>query len=193
VPIDGKKAVRTREEVEANIRAFSAADWARLHKLANSFKFDTKWDLEDLLQEAIVRTLQGTRNCPIDVTVIKHLIETMSSIADGEREKAHNQTPHVPISPASIDTTVEPTGQRADPPSLDWSAEERLVYESGKTEILTMFNDDSVARELVDGVLAGFDTEQLQELTGLRGTAYNTKRTLIRRRLLKLSPKRRFP
>jgi hypothetical protein len=56
-----------------------------------------------------------------------------------------------------------------------------------------MFDDDPVARELVEGILARFDTEQLKELTGLQGTAYNTKRTLVRRRLLKLSPKRRIP
>jgi hypothetical protein len=186
LPVDDEKTARTREDVEAAIRAFSVAEWSRLHKLAKAFSFKTGWGFEDLLQEAILRTLQGTRNCPRDVDVTKHLIETMSSIADGEREKAHNQAPHVPTTQPGVEDAADPT-------SPEWSAEEKLVYEGGKAEILAMFDDDPVARELVEGILARFDTEQLKELTGLQGTDYNTKRTLVRRRLLKLSPKGRIP
>lgn len=186
MPVDDEKTYRTRDDVEAAVRAFSIADWSRLHKVARAFSFKTGWGFEDLLQDAIMRTLQGTRNCPSDVEVMKHLIETMSSIADGEREKAHNQVPHVP--------TTQPGVENAeDPVSPEWSAEDNLAYEGGRAEILAMFDDDPVARELVEGILARFDTEQLKELTGLQGTAYNTKRTLVRRRLLKLSPKGRIP
>jgi hypothetical protein len=182
LPVDDEKAFRTRDDVEVAIRTFSVADWSRLHKLAKAFSFKTGWGFEDLLQEAIVRTLQGTRNCPSDVDVIKHLIETICSIADGEREKAHNQVPHVPTAQPGVEDSE-------DPASPEWSAEDNLAYESGRAEILAMFDDDPVARELVEGILALFDTEQLKELTGLQGTAYNSKRTLVRRRLLKLSPK----
>jgi hypothetical protein len=186
LPVDDAKTSRTRDDVEAAVRAFSIADWSRLHKVAKAFSFKTGWGFEDLLQEAIMRTLQGTRNCPSDVDVMKHLVDTMSSIADGERDKAHNQVPHVPIAQPGIEDAE-------DPASPEWSAEDTLAYESGRAEILAMFDDDPVARELVEGILARFDTEQLKELTGLQGTAYNTKRTLVRRRLLKLSPKGRIP
>jgi hypothetical protein len=186
LPVDDEKTPRTRDDVEAAIRAFSIADWSRLHKVAKAFSFKTGWDFEDLLQEATMRTLQGTRNCPCDVDVMKHLIDTMSSIADGEREKAHNQVPHVPTAQPGIEDAE-------DPASPEWSAEDNLAYEGGRAEILAMFDDDPVARELVEGILARFGTEQLKELTGLQGTAYNTKRTLVRRRLLKLSPKGSIP
>ena len=184
--VDDEKTSRTRDDVESAVRAFSIADWSRLHKVAKAFSFNTGWTFEDLLQEAIMRTLQGTRNCPGDVDVMKHLIDTMSSIADGERDKAHNQVPHLPTAQPGIED-VE------DPASPEWSAEDNLAYEGGRTEILAMFDDDPVARDMVEGILARFDTEQLKELTGLQGTAYNTKRTLVRRRLLKLSPKGRIP
>jgi RNA polymerase sigma-70 factor (ECF subfamily) len=186
LPVHNGKTIRTRDDVEAAIRAFSVLEWSRLNQLAKSFTFKTGWGFEDLLQEAIMRTLQGTRNCPTDVDIMKHLIDAMSSIADGEREKAHNQTPHEPTAMPGVEDAE-------DPPSSEWSAEENLVYEAGRAEILATFDDDPVARDLVEGILAGFDTEQLKELTGLQGTAYNTKRTLIRRRLLKLSPKGRNP
>jgi hypothetical protein len=181
LPAHKGKSIRTRDEVEAAIRAFTGAEWVRLHFLAKSFAYKTGWGFEDLLQEAILRTLLGTRNCPTDVDVIKHLADTMSSIADGEREKAHNRELHLPIPQPGLEDAV-------DPPSPGWSAEENLIYEGARAELLAMFDDDPVARELVEGILADFDTEQLKELTGLQGTAYNTKRTLVRRRLTKLSP-----
>jgi hypothetical protein len=181
---DEGKALRTRDDVEAAIGAFSEADWARLQRLGAASTFKTGWGSEDLLQEAILRTLQGTRNCPTDVDVIKHLIDTMSSIANGERDKARNQFPHLPTLQPGVSGAV-------DLASSAWSAEEKLVYEGGRVEIVTLFDDDPVAKELAEGIIAGFETAQLKELTGLQGTAYNTKRTLIRRRLLKFSPNRR--
>jgi hypothetical protein len=186
LPVDDEKTSRPRDDVETALRAFSIADRARLHNVAKAFSFNTGWGFDDLLQEAIMRTLQGTRNCPSDVDVLKHLVDTMSSIADGEREKAHNQLPHVPTAQPGVEDAE-------DPASPDWSAEDNLAYEGGRAEILAMFDDDPIARDMVEGILARFDTEQLKELTGLEGTAYNTKRTLVRRRLLKLSPKGRTP
>jgi hypothetical protein len=91
LPDDGGKTIRSRAEFETAIGGFSDGHWARLDGLARSFAFGTGWDPDDLLQEAITRTLQGTRNCPTSVDVMKHLADTMSSIADTERSKGHNQ------------------------------------------------------------------------------------------------------
>ena len=68
----------------------------------------TGWDPNDLLQEAITRTLQGTRNCPTSVDVMKHLADTMSSIADTERSKGHNQNLHAPIVQPGLDLAEDP-------------------------------------------------------------------------------------
>lgn len=180
---EGKKTL-TRDDVEAAIRAFTIAEWTRLRSVAKAFSFMTGWDPEDLLQEAMLRTLRGTRNCPDDVDVVKHLIGTMESVSDGEREKTHNQVPHVPMAQPGVEGGEDPASQ-------EWSAEEVLLYEGGREEVLAMFDDDLVAREMVEGILAGFDKAQLKDLTGLDGTAYDSKRTLIRRRLQKFSPKGR--
>lgn len=89
---------------------------------------------------------------------------------------------HLPTVQAGIEDGI-------DSPAAEWSAEEQKAYDDGRNEILAIFDDDTVARDLVEGILAEFDADQLKELTGLDGTAYATKRTLIRRRLLKLRPK----
>lgn len=184
MPGDAAKTNRTRAEFEAAIGGFSDADWTRLDALGRSFAFCTGWDPDDLLQEAIVRTLRGTRNCPTSVDVMKHLADTMSSIADTERSKGRNQHPHAPIVQPGLDVAE-------DPPSSTWSAEDTLVYQGEQAELLALFDDDPIAREMVEGILAEFDTDQLKELTGLQGTAYDSKRTLIRRRLQKFDAKRR--
>ncbi|MDB5620420.1 hypothetical protein [Tardiphaga sp.] len=176
------KAARPREEIEGTIRAFTAADWSRIHSVALSFMYGTGWDPDDLSQEAILRTLQGKRNCPTDVDLMKHLIDTMSSIADGERKKPRSSIVHLPTMQPDIEDAV-------DPASPDWNAEEKHFYQAQRSEILAIFDDDQTARDLVEGLLEGFDTDQLKELTGLDGTGYASKRTLIRRRLVKLRPK----
>jgi hypothetical protein len=183
LPAQSEKITRARADIEAAIRAFTDADWARLHMAAKSFVFGTGWDFGDLVQEAQLRTLLGTRNCPVDVDVMKHLIDTMSSIADAERKKALNRTPHIPILQVAEHEAM-------DPPSLDWSAEDQLIYAAVIDELLGQFPDDVVAREMVESIIAGFETEEIKQLTGLQGTAYNSKRTLVRRRLLKFSKRR---
>lgn len=184
MPGQEAKTTRTRADFEAAIAGFSEGDLARLDGIARSFAFSTGWDSDDLFQEAIERTLRGTRNCPTSVDVVKHLADTMSSIADTERSKGRNQQPHVPIVQPGLDLAE-------DPPSPTWSAEDTLAYQAEQAELLALFDDDPIAREMVEGILADFDTDQLKELTGLQGTAYDSKRTLIRRRLQKFDAKRR--
>ncbi|UGX89565.1 hypothetical protein G6321_00002045 (plasmid) [Bradyrhizobium barranii subsp. barranii] len=185
MPAETEKTFRPRAEIEATIKGFSPADWARLHKVGRIFASGTDWDFEDLIQEAELRTLRGTRNCPVDVDVMKHLIDTMSSIADSERKKARNQMPHVAILQGVAEDGAE------DPASPDWSAEDNAVFEGEYKELLALFDDDVKGRELVEGIVAGFSTDDLKELTGLQGTAYDSKRTLVRRRFLKFVAGRR--
>jgi hypothetical protein len=181
------KPIQARGEIEATMRAFTSAQWARLHYVAKIHAWRTGWTFEELLQEAILRTLAGDRNCPSDVDIIKHLSDSMSSIADGERKKAPNQSPHVPVvQPGEFVADAE------DPPAPEISREEELVgaadQEEIRREVLTIFDDDSVARDVVEGIMANYSADDLKELSGLQGKDYASKRRLIRRRLSKNFP-----
>lgn len=57
-----------------------------------------------------------------------------------------------------------------------------------RSAMLALFNDDSQARDLVEGIMEGFSADELRELTGLAGTAYASKRRLIRRTIDKRYP-----
>ncbi len=183
--ITGQAAVRSRDEIISAIRGLSAADWARLKKVARCYTAGRPIEHEDLLQEALARALDS-RVCPAHIDVVKFLAEALRSIAHGEAEKVEHKL--VLVSKA-VDDFPEALDVRDPTPS----AEETMLSEehaSGiRSAILNLFNDDAQARDIVEGTMEDMKAEELRELTGLDATAYDTKRKLIRRRIDKAYPR----
>jgi hypothetical protein len=179
-------AVRSKEEIESAVRAFTPAQWIRLQKVAARYAPIGKLPPEDLLQEAFLRALdENGRKCPKHVDVVKFLAEAMCSIADGEGEKAENAAVLVTIG----GDDDEEACQLADG---TLSVEQRLVLDEGNAQmrrgLLALFDDDVQARDIVEGSIAGMTADELRELTGLDKTGYESKRKLIRRRTDKHYP-----
>jgi DNA-directed RNA polymerase specialized sigma24 family protein len=177
----GLPATRSREEVASAIRTFSPADWARLRMVARKYAAGRPIEADDLLQEAMVRAVDS-RVCPADVDVVRFLAEAMRSIAHGEREKAENKLVLV-----SVPKSGEPTAEALAVPDPAPNAVALMISEEDAARIrgaiLTLFDDDPQARDIVEGTMEEMSAEELRELTGLSLTAYNSKRRLIRRRI----------
>ena len=111
----------------------------------------------------------------------------MRSIADGEAEKIENQVALTPIAQLGD----EQDGV-VDPEELRLNAEDAAIGTQNVAAIhhamLALFNDDSQARDLVEGIMEGFTADELRELTGLDETSYASKRRLIRRTIDKHYP-----
>lgn len=180
-------AVRTRDEIAEAIGAFTPAHWARLRLVAKKFAWRCVADADDLLQEAFVRALEGERKCPSDVEVVKFLAEAMRSIADGETEKIKKRGSTVPL----LQPGFEQEGA-FDPITAEPNAEEAVIGAQNAMAIrgamLDIFAGDSQARDLLEGIMEDFGTEELRSLTGLDATAYASKRRLIRRTIDKHYP-----
>jgi len=180
-------AIRNRDEIADAIRTFTAAQWVRLHKVANSYRY--AMTPEDLLQEAFKRALEKDgRNCPSDVDVVRFLAEAMRSIANGEIEK-EKARPFL----VTIASCGDQENEHEDPPDPavgveDWLAREEHAARI-RLDIIALFNDDSVARDIVEGRMADMTADELRELTGLDKTAYASKLKLIRRRIDNKYPK----
>lgn len=73
----------TVSEFTAAIEALSEADQGRLQKVARVYAMRTngRMSADDLLHEAVKRTLQGTRKWSREVSVLQHLFGAMRSIA----------------------------------------------------------------------------------------------------------------
>ena len=82
---------RSRDEVESAIIAFTPDELLRLRKVSRYYASLYTLEADDLLQEGIVRALDGSRKCPANISVVRFLAEAMSSIAHGESERIENQ------------------------------------------------------------------------------------------------------
>lgn len=174
-------ATRSRDDITLAIRAFTPADWARLKLVARKYAFRRAMEADDLLQEAMLRALDS-RNCPAHVDVVRFLAEAMRSIAHSEAEKAEHRSVLT-----AVPKTGDPLGDALAVPDPAVTAEANMIGEEAagviRQAILTLFDDDPQARDIVEGDMEEMTAAELRELTGLDQTAYNSKRRLIRRRL----------
>jgi RNA polymerase sigma-70 factor (ECF subfamily) len=188
---DQGTATRGRNEIASTIRTLTAADWARLKLVARKFAAGRPMEPDDLLQEAMARALDS-RICPAHVDVVKFLAESMRSVAHGEAEEAEHKLVLVPV-PKTGDYPLEALSV----PDLAPSAEAGLINEENaagiRKALLTVFDDDPQARDIVEGTMEDMTAEELRELTGLSRTAYDSKRRLIRRRIDKAYPQELKP
>jgi RNA polymerase sigma-70 factor (ECF subfamily) len=177
----GQFATRSRDEIESAIRALTAANWGRLRLVARKYAAGRPIEPDDLLQEAMMRAVDS-RACPAHVDVVRFLAEAMRSIAHGEGEKAEHKLVLVPVP-----KTGEPMAEALAVPDPAPHAEARMISEEDAARIreavLALFDDDPLARDIVEGTMEEMTAEELRELIGLSLTAYSSKRRLIRRRI----------
>jgi hypothetical protein len=110
----------------------------------------------------------------------------MRSIADADR-KALRRSKQV------SDNGDDSNGQtHPDWPDFTSNPEQQLLRNEEIAEmrrkVLALFEDDPLARDLVEGRLAGFEGNELRELTGLNEKDFATKLRFIRRRIDKAFP-----
>lgn len=177
----GQLAARSREEVATAICALLPADWVRLRKTAQRYAAIRSMEPEDLLQEALVRAVD-TRVCPAHVDVVRFLAEAIRSIAHGEGEKIENKVPLIPIS-----KTGDMPDEAVEVPDPAQSAESKMISEEDaariRSTVLSLFDDNPVARDVLEGTMENMTPEEICELTSISKTEYNSKRRLIRRRI----------
>ncbi len=179
---------RTRDEIEATISGFSLADWARLRKAARIYSSATM-EAGDLLQEAVTRAL-CTRECPADVDVIRFLAQAMRSIAHAEKAKMKHVAELVAVAQTGdADEGVNLQDEGEGPETVLISMQAAANYRSTFNAIRSLFADDPVARDVLDGRLEELTPQEIQELTGISKTGYESKMKLIRRRIEKAYPK----
>ena len=173
------EGIKSPEEIAEAIRSLSDADWIRLKKIAQLYA-RVVISPEDLLQEAFLRALNGDRRCPASVDVVKFLAEAMRSIGDAEQQKLASRMEAV-----GIDEGTDVSSSVENPEDQIASANQ---YASVRKDILSLFEDDLAAKDIVEGTIEDFTAEELRELTDLDKRAYDTKRKLIRRRIDKRYP-----
>ena len=85
---DPELAHHPPEEFSRALAALETPSLIRLRKVMQAFSRPPLLQGPDLLQEAHVRVLSGTRRWPVGIDVMTFLVETMRSIADDAMKKA---------------------------------------------------------------------------------------------------------
>jgi hypothetical protein len=171
----------TDAEVEAAIRGLSEADGIRLLKVA-SFRARALSGLglgvtaDDLLQEAILRTVAGRRRWRKSVTFVKHLIKSLESIAN----HSHDELKGGVVVPA----TAEDADGRLDGLALKSRLPdgERVAAANEQLRSITKrFDNDDEVGLVLEGHANDMTGPEIQTDLKVNETQYETIMTRLRR------------
>jgi DNA-directed RNA polymerase specialized sigma24 family protein len=154
----------TAAEIVQTVKSLTVQQKTALTKLARAYAMKTSFSHEDLLQEALMRVLEGRREWPRIVDAVPFLAGVMRSIAWDWRGERRDE------SMGAAEIGYE-----------DHAADARIDIQ----KLIALFDDDVIAQRMVIALMDGARGEELRELSGLSRTDYESKRTKIRRRLEK--------
>lgn len=166
-------------DVRSALRGIGKSELARLLRIAQRYALGLPLTPEDLLHEAVLRTLAGTRICKDSTEVVRFLVGAMHSIAFDERKKTKT---HALDAAASLDDEDD----HGSAPAVDDDAH-TIIVERENEERLSLLrrlvqNNENAALVL-EGLLDGMTAAEIRVDLGLTPTAYDSARTYIHRRL----------
>src|SRR5580693_2911976 len=165
------RAALAPRDIGAALAALSEDDLLRLRAIARlrarSLPGGISWS--DLLHEAVVRALAGTRPWPPGVPLLAFLAGVMRSLCD-EQWRRHRRQDHLPA----------PQGSGvADDPERACAAAEVLAA------IQRLFASDEAALKVITGLISGMAADEIRRHYGLTTVKYDTTRRRIRRTMLR--------
>ena len=178
----GQRSVLDASEFIAALEALTESEVLRLHKKADYRALGSGMEGDDLLQEAILRTLEEDgRKCPSDVPVAVYLDNAMRSIADGERMKYARERP---TGAARSEYDEGPIAAAADPATVRSNRAFDRVYLGETVDFVQeIFKEDPQAQAVVMGDMEGWSAEEIKDLGGMDDQQYAAARKRVRRGL----------
>jgi hypothetical protein len=157
-------ATLSQPEVADAVARLTDGEKTALMKIARLYARKTPYDPQDLVHEALARILSGRRIWPKGANTTFLLGGVIRSIAWEWRSE---------FPPEGSETT-------------DVAMQERnAIAAIDAAKIVSLFDDDAVAKTMVLAMMDGARGEELQAISGLGKTEYESKRTKIRRRIEK--------
>jgi DNA-directed RNA polymerase specialized sigma24 family protein len=168
VEIEAPTSTAALSVAEANkaIHALTDGDKTALMKIARVYAVRTSYSHEDLVQEALCRVLSGARAWPRNLPAVSFLAGVVRSIAWEWKSDP-------------VDEVCDAVDPR--------SGEGRAIASIDIAKVVALFSDDPIAQKIVIAMMEGARGQELQDLSGLSKTEYESKRTKIRRRIEKLA------
>ena len=177
-----QREVLTTTELRSALDALSEIDLIRLRQKATALAPGTGMEPDDLLHEAVARSLEENdgRKCPRGVKVATFLGNAMRSIASHEREKWAREMP----AGTKEDDKDDPIVSIPDPaPSPEGIVRGRQDGDKVVARIETMFDKDSQAEAIAIGAMAGWSPEEIREIEPMNDREYTAARKRAYRKI----------
>lgn len=166
-----------------SLNALSASDFARLQLAAKGFSNRCGIPWEDLLQEAYMRALSGTRTCRNGVETVAFMCGVMKSLASQANEARKTSISELSVTFRGEDAVLNVPAVTPNPEQIAISTFDlRNVLAS--IEAATV--GDEEVQLLIEGICDQMRGEQLQELLGVDAKGLATIRKRLRRIILDL-------
>jgi DNA-directed RNA polymerase specialized sigma24 family protein len=179
-PRPGVAAART--DAASAVEALSETDLVRLKALARLWSRGLPGGIgwADVLHEAIVRVLDGSRPWPPGVPILAFLSGVMRSIChDYWRRVRHEQRLLV-----SRDDRLQ-SGPPPEPVDAAADPERVAAAVAALAEIIRLFAGDAVALKIIDGMAGGLTATEIRSAYDISALDYDTARRRMRRALLR--------
>lgn len=165
-------------DIAAEIASLGDADLLRLRAIARLRARGLPGvEGADLLNEAVLRLLDGSRIRPDGVALVAVVAATMRSLAHDHRRRALRDAGLFGASDMAL----------TDPPDLSPQAdlERATAAAQGLAEIDRLFAADHVALLIVAGLAEGLGAAEIQRRFAIAPTTYDSARRRMRRALLR--------
>ena len=184
------RKIASYQDVIDGLNGLTDSDLRRLEGIARVRAIgldEVEW--RDLLHEAVVRTLEGVRKWPKDVSLVVFLRESMRSIASEHwRRRRINPVvsesrlygPSEECEGTVLDAAKDPTAD----PERDAAAAETIA------RIEKAFDGDPDALHVLAGMAMGKSPREIQEEGHMDARRYASTQRRIRRRLASMFPDR---
>jgi RNA polymerase sigma-70 factor (ECF subfamily) len=164
------------------LRALSDEDLVRLKALARLWSRGLPGGLGwvDVLNEAIVRTLDGSRHWPPGVPLLAFLSGVMRSICDDHWRRVRQEAGWL-VQPQDVPHAGPSAGDAEAPPD----PERVLAAAQALASVNQLFASDAAALKIIAGLAEGLTAREICRLYDLTERDYDSARKRMRRTLLR--------
>jgi hypothetical protein len=193
----------TAEEICSTIQGLTDLEWSRIGKFAGEHLWGTDFQSPDaLINETVSRLLAGSRRWPSGVAFLPCFCNAMKSIANGERELIRHDHE---TSASGISTPDSESGTTSNDPitsaSLELDSAEACALREERRQaaaadlerIEDCFKNDDEVKWVLMGIEDGLSAADVQSISGMSKTTYETARTRLRRGRARLFRARSMP
>lgn len=187
-------APATLENIERAIVDLSDADWIKLRKMATGHLWGTRLEDPDaLINDTIERLIAGKRTWHLDMAFVPWMDSAMRSVANHLRtlkqEKALVLAGDLANGCEAPDEPLDHLGEDGETPlDILLTEEARAMAERDLSKIEESFRDDMEVGWILLGLDEKLSASEIQAISGMTKTQYETARKRLRRECNRLFP-----